>query len=123
MDCGSRLRGGDLKGEDLIDGEVLGGEDTVEAFEGEGSFLIEEIRDMGLLKTGLMGETAAGEGASVDAAEELEAEEFVQILEVHGEDFLSANHIIRQDEDKAKYLLYAIRIVAYVLIEERLVTI
>jgi hypothetical protein len=48
MDGGSRLRGGDLKGEDLIDGEVLGGEDAVEAFEGEGSFAVEEVGDVRL---------------------------------------------------------------------------
>jgi hypothetical protein len=45
------LRGGegvDFEGEDLVDGEVLGGEDTVEAFEREGAFLVEEVRDVGL---------------------------------------------------------------------------
>ena len=59
MDGGSRLRGGDLKGEDLIDGEVLGGEDAVEAFEGEGSFAVEEVR-------GDPGRTGAVNGAHDD---------------------------------------------------------
>jgi len=40
--------GGDLEREDLVDGEILRGEDPVEAFEGEGTFLIEEIGDVGL---------------------------------------------------------------------------
>jgi hypothetical protein len=38
----------DFEGEDLFDGEILRGENAVEAFEGEGAFAIEEIRDMGL---------------------------------------------------------------------------
>ena len=80
--CGG-LRGGDFEWEDLVDGEVLGGEDAVEAFEGEGAFAIEEVGDMGLLKAGLMGDAAAGEDAAFDAAEEFEADEFVQILKVH----------------------------------------
>ncbi len=69
---------------------------------------------MGLLKTCLLGEAAAGEGASFDAAKEFDAKELVKVLEVHrcrkfiGEGFPKANHIIRQDEDKAKLLLYAI---------------
>jgi hypothetical protein len=46
------LGGGELEREDLVDGEVLGGEDAVEAFEGEGTFLVEEIRDMGLVERG-----------------------------------------------------------------------
>jgi hypothetical protein len=39
---------GEVDGENLIDGEVLRGEDAIEAFEGEGAFAVEEIRDMGL---------------------------------------------------------------------------
>jgi hypothetical protein len=29
--------------EELVDGDVLGGEDAVEAFEGQGTFAVEEI--------------------------------------------------------------------------------
>lgn len=61
------------------------------------------------LKPGLMGQAAAGECAAFDAALEFGAEEFVQILEVHERGVSMANHIIRQGEDKAKVLLYAIR--------------
>jgi hypothetical protein len=32
-----------FKGEELVDGDVLRGEDAVEAFEREGSFAVEEI--------------------------------------------------------------------------------
>jgi hypothetical protein len=77
-------RGGvEVEGEDLVDGEVLRGEDAVEAFEGEGAFAVEEVGDVGLLEARLLGETAAGERTSFDAAEELKSEEFVQIMEVH----------------------------------------
>ncbi len=103
------LGGGDLQREDLVDGEVLRGEDSVEAFERKRTFAIEEVRDMRLLEACLLGEAAAGEGAALDAAQEFDAEEFVQVLKVHERRVSLANHIIRQDEDKAKALLYAIR--------------
>jgi len=74
---------GEVEGEELVDGEVLGGENAVEAFEGEGTLLVEKIGDVGLLEASLLGETSAGEGAALDAAEEFEANEFVQVLEVH----------------------------------------
>ncbi len=47
-DLGGGLRGGDFERQDLVDGEVLRGEDAVEAFEREGTFAVEEVRDMGL---------------------------------------------------------------------------
>ena len=40
------LRGGegaDFEGKDLVDGEVLRGEDAVEAFEGESAFAVQEV--------------------------------------------------------------------------------
>jgi hypothetical protein len=46
------LGGGEFERKDLVDGEILGGEDAVEAFEGKGTFLIEEIRYMGLAERG-----------------------------------------------------------------------
>ena len=64
---------------------------------------------MRLLEAGLLGEAAAGEGAAFDAAQEFDAEKFVQVLKVHERGVSMANHIIRQDEDKAKDSLYAIR--------------
>ena len=75
--------GGEVEREDLVYGEVLGGEDAIEAFKGEGSFAVEEVGDVGLLEACLLGETSAGESASFDAAEEFEAEELVQVLKIH----------------------------------------
>ena len=73
------------EGQDLVDGEVLRGQDAVEALEGEGAFVVEKVRDVGLLEAGLLGEAAAGEGAALDAAKEFKAKKFVQILKVHNE--------------------------------------
>jgi hypothetical protein len=44
--------GGEVQWQDLVDGEILRREDTVEAFEGEGAFPIEEVRDMRLGQPG-----------------------------------------------------------------------
>ena len=38
----------------------------------------------GLLEACLLGETGSGEGTTLDTAEELETEEFVEVIEVHG---------------------------------------
>jgi hypothetical protein len=80
--------------EDLIDGEVLRGEDAVEAFEGEGSFAIEEVGDVGLLEAGLLREAALGESTAFDAPGKFEAKEFVQFLKVHGRGLSWASHSI-----------------------------
>jgi hypothetical protein len=42
LGCG----GGEVEREDLVDGEVLCGEDAIEAFEREGAFAVEEVRDV-----------------------------------------------------------------------------
>jgi hypothetical protein len=82
--AGLELGGGlEIEREKLVDGDVLGGENAVEAFEGEGTFAVEEIGDVGLLKADLAGEVRAGKISALDAANEFEAEEFVQVLEVH----------------------------------------
>jgi hypothetical protein len=47
--------GGELEREDLVDGEVLRGEDAVEAFEGEGAFAVEEVGDVRLAERGYTG--------------------------------------------------------------------
>lgn len=70
-------------GQDLIDGEVLGCEDSIETVEREGSFAVKEVRDMGLAEAGLLGESRAGEGVLVDAADEFETKALVQIGKVH----------------------------------------
>jgi hypothetical protein len=75
--------GGEVEGKNLLDVEVLCGEDTVEAFEREGALAVEEVRDMSLLETGLLGETAAGESTVFDTPKEFKSQEFVEILKVH----------------------------------------
>lgn len=47
-----RLCGRQVDGEDLVDGEILGGEDAVETVEREGAFPVEEIRNMRLGQPG-----------------------------------------------------------------------
>jgi len=78
-----RCGGGEFERKEVFDGEVLRGEDAVEAFEGESAFAIEEVGDVSLLEAGLLGETAAGQGSAFDAAEEFETEELVEVLKVH----------------------------------------
>jgi hypothetical protein len=43
---------GEVERQNLIDGEVLRGEDAVETFKGKRTLAIEVIRDMGLVKRG-----------------------------------------------------------------------
>ena len=43
-----RVGGGEVERQNLVDSEVLRGEDAVEAFEGERAFAVEEVRDVGL---------------------------------------------------------------------------
>jgi hypothetical protein len=42
------LGGGEVERQDLVDGEVLRGEDAVKTFEGKRAFAVEKIRDVGL---------------------------------------------------------------------------
>ncbi len=37
------LRGGEIEREELVDGEILRGEDAVETFERKGTFTVEEV--------------------------------------------------------------------------------
>ena len=67
----------------MVDGELLRGEDAIEAFEGEGSAAIEEVRDMGLMKAGELGKAGSGEGTGLNAASEFLTKEFVEICKVH----------------------------------------
>ena len=46
------LRGGDVERQNLVDAEILRGEDAVEAFEREGTFAVEEVRDVRLAERG-----------------------------------------------------------------------
>ena len=99
-DGASRGRGGgEIDGEELVDGKALRSEDAVEAFERKGSLAVEEVGDVCLLEAGLVSEAAAGEGAAFDAAVEFETEEFVKVLKVHRFDRFGVSHSIQQDED------------------------
>ncbi len=69
---------------DLIDGDLLRGEDAIEALERERAFAIEEVGDMSLLKARLLGQPGAGERSPLDAAEEFEAKQFVEVVKIHG---------------------------------------
>ena len=62
------LCGVEIDRQNLIDGEILRGENAVESFEGEGAFAIEEIGDMGLLEPSLLGEPTASKCAAFDAS-------------------------------------------------------
>ena len=86
-------------GEETIEREILRGEDAVEAVKREGTFAIEEVRDVGLTEACLASEAGSVEGAFLDAAEEFEAKELVEILKVHRNPPCRANDIFWQDED------------------------
>lgn len=75
----------DLGGiEEVEDGEVLDLENFIHAFEAETAFTIEEVGDVGLFESGLLGETESGKFACVDAVPKDLAEIFLQGLELHG---------------------------------------
>ncbi len=74
---------GSFRGDDLLDGEVLGGEDAIEAFEGEEATTVEDVGDVSLAEACLAGEKRAGEHAALDAAEELKAKIFMHVPKVH----------------------------------------
>jgi hypothetical protein len=50
LDRDGGLGGGEVERQDLVDGEVLRGEDAVETFEGKRAFAVEKIRDVGLVE-------------------------------------------------------------------------
>ena len=91
--------GVEFQRQNLLHGKALRGKDTVEAFEREGAFTVEEVGDVRLLEPRLAGQQAAGQRALFDAPEEFLAEEFVKILEVHRGARFSRVYIIQQDED------------------------
>ena len=66
---------------------MLDGEDGVHAFEAEAAFAVEEIGDVGLLESGLLGEPESGEFACFDALPEYFAEIILQDFELHGPEY------------------------------------
>ena len=78
----------DLGGIEQIEhGEVLRGEDFVHAFEAEAALAVEEVGDVGLLESGLLGEVEAGEFACFDALPEQLAKVILQDFELHGPEY------------------------------------
>jgi len=62
---------------------MLNGKDFVHALEAEPAFAIEEIGDMGLFESGLLGEPESCEFAAIDPFPEDFAEIVLQGLELH----------------------------------------
>jgi len=69
--------------EQIEHGEVLDGEDLVHAFKAQAALAIEEVRDVGLLESGLLGETEAGEFALFNAFPKNFSQIFLQDPELH----------------------------------------
>ena len=63
--------------EQVEHGKMLDGENFVHAFEAEAALAVEEIGDMGLLESGLLGEVESGEFACFDALPEQLCEDYL----------------------------------------------
>ena len=75
----------DLGGiEEIEDREVLHLKDLVHAFEAEAAFSVEEVGDMSLLESSLLGEAEPGKFTCFDAVQKNFAEVFLQDFELHG---------------------------------------
>jgi hypothetical protein len=72
-----------IEGEQISQGEHLGGEKTIESAEAEGAAAAKEIGDMRGLESGLAGEESSIHTASIDPPEEFQAETLLQLGEVH----------------------------------------
>jgi len=74
----------DLRGiEEVENGEVLDLEDLVHALDGEAALAVEEIRNVGLFKSRLLGKTESGELSFSNSVQENFAEIVLQGLELH----------------------------------------
>jgi hypothetical protein len=69
--------------EQIEDGEVLDSEDLVHALEAEAAFAIEEVGNMRLFKSSLLGQMESGELAAFDALQKDSAEVILQNFELH----------------------------------------
>src|SRR5690348_9369995 len=70
--------------EEIKDREVLHLEDLVHAFEAESAFSVEEVGDVSLLESSLLGEAESCEFACFDAVQKNFEEVFLQDFELHG---------------------------------------
>ena len=69
--------------EQVEDGEVLDGEDLVHALEAQAALAIEEVGNMGLFKSSLLGQMESGEFAAFDSLQQDSAEVILQNFELH----------------------------------------
>jgi hypothetical protein len=82
--CGFTRRGWRVfEGEQLIDGEHLSGEQSIETAEAEGASAAKKIRNMRGSKSSLTGEESSIHTASIDPPKEFQAETLLQLGEVH----------------------------------------
>lgn len=70
--------------QEIEDGEMLDGENAVHAFEAEAALAIQEVGDVSLLETGLLGQAKAGKIAFLNALPESIAKILLQNAEFHG---------------------------------------
>lgn len=70
--------------EKVEDGEVLDLEDFVHALDAESAFAVEEVGDMGLFESGLLGETESGQFTCFDAVPKDIPKIILQDFELHG---------------------------------------
>ena len=72
-----------IQGEQISEGEHLGGEKTIESAQAESAAAAKKIRDMRGLESGLAGEESSIHTASIDPPKEFQAETLLQLGEVH----------------------------------------
>jgi hypothetical protein len=66
---------------------MLDGEDPIHPLQTQAAFAIQEIGDMGLLETGLLSQTKAGQVAFINALPEGIAQVVLQHSEFHGMEY------------------------------------
>ena len=69
--------------EQIEDGEVLDSEDLVHALEAKAAFAVEEVGNMRLFKSSLLGQMESGELAAFNALQKDSAEVILQNFELH----------------------------------------
>ena len=77
--------------EQVEHGKALNGENFIHAFDAETALLVEEVGDMSLLESGLLGQVQAGQFAGFDALPKDFAKIILQDFELHGRSIAPAN--------------------------------
>ena len=73
--------------EEIEDGKMLDRKDFIHAFDAEAAFTIEEVGNVGLFESGLLGKAESGELTCFDAVPEDFAEIILQDFELHGPEY------------------------------------